>query len=63
MTACGNAVTPNAKFEKKELTEGIKIYEITDPDKDPPQILVVCLDEQVRVDLSKHYPLTPDTLR
>jgi len=38
------------------------IYEVTDPDKDPPQTFAVCLDEQVRVDLSKHYPLSPDML-
>jgi len=52
----------NAKFEKKDPTEGITIYEITDLDKDPPQTIAVCLDEEVRVDLSKHYALTPDML-
>ena len=52
----------NAKFEKKMPTDGITIYEVTDPDKDPPQTLAVCLDEEVRVDLSKHYPLSADTL-
>ena len=52
----------NARFEKKEPAEGITIYEITDPDKDPLQTFAVCLDEQVRVDLSKHYSLSPDTL-
>jgi len=52
----------NARFEKKEPTEGITIYEITDLDKDPPQTFAVCLDEHVRVDLSKHYPLSPDKL-
>ena len=52
----------NSRFEKKQLADGITIYEITDPDKDPPQTIAVCLDEQVRVDLSKHYPMNPDTL-
>jgi len=52
----------NSKFEKRNPVDGITIFEITDPDKDPPQTLAVCLDEQVRVDLSKHYPLSPDTL-
>jgi adenine-specific DNA-methyltransferase len=52
----------NSKFEKKEPSEGTTIYEITDPGKDPPQTFAVCLDEHVRVDLSKHYPLSPDTL-
>jgi len=52
----------NSKFEMKQPADGITIYEITDPDKDPPQTIAVCLDEQVRVELSKHYPLNPDTL-
>lgn len=52
----------NAKFEKKQPTDGITIYEITDPDKDPPQTFAVCLDEEVRIELSKHYSLSPDTL-
>ncbi len=52
----------NAKFEKKEPIEGTTIYEITDPDKEPPQTIAVCLDDEVRVDLSKHYPLSPDSM-
>jgi len=52
----------NSKFEKKEPANGITIYEITDPDKDPPQTIAVCLDEQVRVELSKHYALSPDSV-
>jgi adenine-specific DNA-methyltransferase len=52
----------NTRFEQKELADGTTIYEVTDPDKDPPQTFAVCLDEQVRVDLSKHYPLSADTL-
>ena len=52
----------NTTFEKKTPATGITIYEITDPEKDPPQTFAVCLDEQVRADLSKHYPLSPDTL-
>ena len=52
----------NATFKKKTLASGTTIYEVTDPDKDPPQTFAVCLDEEVRVDLSKHYPLSPDAL-
>jgi adenine-specific DNA-methyltransferase len=52
----------NAKFEKKEPAKGITIYEITDADKDPPQTFAVCLDDRIRVELSKHYLLRPDTL-
>jgi adenine-specific DNA-methyltransferase len=52
----------NAHFEKKTPAKGITIYEVTDPDKDPPQTFVVCLDEKVRVDFSKHYPLSANTL-
>jgi adenine-specific DNA-methyltransferase len=53
-----NALAGAACSEGRSTT----IYEVTDPDKDPPQTFAVCLDEQVRVDLSKHYPLSPDML-
>lgn len=55
----------NTKFVKKEVQAELAaytIYEVTDPDKDPPQTFAVCLDAEVRVELSKHYPLNPDTL-
>jgi adenine-specific DNA-methyltransferase len=52
----------NAHVEKKTPARGTTIYELTDPDKDPPQTLVVCLDDKVRIDFSKHYPLKADTL-
>jgi hypothetical protein len=41
---------------------GQAFYEVTDPDRDPPQTFAVCLDEKVRVELSKHDPLHPDKL-
>jgi adenine-specific DNA-methyltransferase len=52
----------NTYFVEKKVGDGITLYEVTDPDKEPAQTVVVCLDEQVRVDLSRHYPLTADTL-
>jgi adenine-specific DNA-methyltransferase len=52
----------NSCAEKKTPVKGTTVYEVTDPDKDPAQTLVVCLDDKVSVDFSKHYPLKPDTL-
>jgi adenine-specific DNA-methyltransferase len=52
----------NTRFAPKKLPGGNTVFEVTDPDKDPPQTFAVCLDEQVRVDLSREYPLKPDSL-
>jgi adenine-specific DNA-methyltransferase len=52
----------NTQFERKEIVSGAVVYEVTDPDKDPPQTIAVCLDNEVRVDLSKHYPLNAETV-
>ena len=52
----------NTRFATKTLPNGNTLHEVTDPDKDPPQNFTLCLDEQVRADLSKHHPLTPGTL-
>lgn len=55
----------NTRFEKKTLTGAAcsyTVHDVTDPDEDPPQTFAVCFDEEVRVGLSKYYPLSPDTL-
>ncbi len=52
----------NTRYTKKTLPNGTELYEVTDPDKDPQQTFLLCLDEEVRADLSKHQPLTADTL-
>jgi adenine-specific DNA-methyltransferase len=52
----------NTRFEKKELPNGNAVFEVTDPDKEPPQAFTVCLDDEVRADLSKHLDLTSDRL-
>lgn len=52
----------NTRFIAQRLPNGNTVYEVTDPDKDPPQRFVMCLDEQVRAELSKHYPLDAELL-
>ena len=52
----------NTRFMRKKLDNGNTVYEVTDPDKDPPQTFTACLDEEARAELSKHYPLTTETL-
>lgn len=47
----------NARFVEEKLANGNTVYEVTDPDKDPPQTFAVCLDGEVKADISKHYPL------
>jgi adenine-specific DNA-methyltransferase len=50
----------NTRFSGRELENGNKIYDVIDPDSG--QKLIICLDEQIRADLSKDLQLTPDTL-
>jgi adenine-specific DNA-methyltransferase len=50
----------NTRFEKKSLGNGNTIYEVSDPDSG--QQLAVCLDEEIKADLSKHYELTNEHL-
>lgn len=54
----------NTRFEKKALAgasgSGNVVYEVSDPDTG--QRFAVCLDDEIRADLSKHYRLEPDFL-
>jgi adenine-specific DNA-methyltransferase len=52
----------NTSFVTKTLPGGNTVCEVTDPEKDPPQTFAVCLDNQVRADLSKEYPLKPESM-
>lgn len=52
----------NTRFEEKKLKKGNTIWLATDPDKDPPQTLIVCLDDKIAVDFSKHVELTPEQI-
>jgi hypothetical protein len=49
-----------SRFDKKALANGNTVYEVTDPDKEPAQTFAVCLDDEVRADLRKHYDLPAD---
>lgn len=50
----------NTRFVSKELPNGNKVYEVTDPDSG--QQFWICLDEQIRADLIKQCELTQDRL-
>lgn len=51
----------NTTFVRKPLPDGSAVWEVTDPDRDAPQNrIAVCLDDAVRADLSRHYPLAKD---
>lgn len=50
----------NTRFEKKQLANGVMLWEVSDPDSG--QQFTVCLDGEVHADLSKHYELTADRL-
>jgi adenine-specific DNA-methyltransferase len=50
----------NTRFVKKQLSNGNAIYEVTDPDTG--QQFAVCLDDEIKTGLSKHYELTADRL-
>jgi adenine-specific DNA-methyltransferase len=52
----------NTRFEKKELGNGNTVYEVTDADQETPRTFTVCLDDEIRADLSKHYEVTADRL-
>jgi len=48
------------RFAVHELKNGNKVYDIYDPDTD--QKFIICLDDQIRADFSKHCELTLETL-
>ena len=48
------------RFAVRGLANGNKVYDIHDPDTD--QKFIICLDDQIRADFSKHCELTPETL-
>ena len=51
----------NCTFASQALEGGATVWQVTDPDREPPHNrIAVCLDERVRADLSRHYPLGPD---
>lgn len=52
----------NTRFELKKLANGNTIWLVTDPDKDPPQTLIVCLDEKIGIDFSKHVDLNAEQI-
>jgi adenine-specific DNA-methyltransferase len=50
----------NTRFARQELGNGNTVWEVSDPDSG--QQFAVCLDEEVRADLSRHYALAPERL-
>lgn len=50
----------NTQFEVRDLANGNKVYDVTDPDTG--QAFIICLDDQIRADLSKSTELNANTL-
>jgi adenine-specific DNA-methyltransferase len=50
----------NTRFTARELANGNKVHDVLDPDTG--QRFIICLDDQIRADLSKQCELTLDTL-
>lgn len=50
----------NTKFSKRQLANGNCIYDVSDPDRG--QTFMVCLDQEVRSELTKHLDLAQDQL-
>jgi len=50
----------NTRFTARDLPNGNKVYEVTDPDTG--QKFIICLDDQIRADFNKNCELTLDTL-
>jgi adenine-specific DNA-methyltransferase len=50
----------NTRFTAHELANGNKLYEVLDPDT--RQKFIICLDDQIRADLSKNCEFTLETL-
>lgn len=50
----------STRFAVRELANGNKVYDVYDPDTG--QTFIICLDDQIRTDFSKHCELTLETL-
>jgi adenine-specific DNA-methyltransferase len=50
----------NTRFSPRELPNGNRVFEVTDPDT--AQKFMICLDDKVGADLSKHCELRSDDL-
>lgn len=50
----------NTRFSARALANGNNVCDVLDPDTN--QTFVICLDDQIRTDFSKHCELRPDTL-
>ena len=50
----------NTRFAPRDLANGNKIYDVTDPDTG--QKFMICLDDKILVDLSKHCELALEDL-
>ncbi len=50
----------NTRFASRALTNGNKVYDVTDPDTE--QKFMICLDDKILADLSKHCELKPEDL-
>ena len=50
----------NTRFASRDIANGNKVYDVTDPDSG--QKFMICLDDKILADLSKHCELKPDDL-
>ena len=50
----------NTRFVSRDLENSNKVYDVTDPDTE--QKFMICLDDKILVDLSKHCELTLEDL-
>jgi adenine-specific DNA-methyltransferase len=50
----------NTRFTPRELANGNKVYDVSDPDTE--QKFMLCLDEEIRADISKYFECKPDDL-
>ena len=50
----------NTRFVSRALANGNKVYDVTDPDTE--QKFMICLDDKIFADLSKHCELKPEDL-
>jgi adenine-specific DNA-methyltransferase len=59
-TALREGFSLNTHFTQRELANGNKVYDVTDPDSG--QRFIICLDDQIQADFAKHCELTADSL-